>query len=116
MAISSKAKRRRSFLRFSDKICLCCGATENLTCDHITPLVDGGSDLWSNYQVLCFKCNLAKGSLTIDFRNKTFYINPELLSEGNNNKKACFKRFLRLSFPTPSPTVTGTVGFTPSIS
>lgn len=115
MRVSSRVRRRRLFLRLSDKRCLCCGATDNLTVDHVIPLIDGGGDLWSNYQILCSTCNLAKGSLTIDFRNKTFYINPELFSAENNHKKACFKRFLRLSFPTPSSTVTSTVGLTPSI-
>jgi 5-methylcytosine-specific restriction endonuclease McrA len=45
------------------KKCRYCFATENLTYDHKTPLVRGGSNLPSNIQVLCQPCNGTKSSM-----------------------------------------------------
>ena len=43
--------------------CLCCGATENLTCDHIYPKDLGGISHRYNYMVLCKPCNnVTKGN------------------------------------------------------
>lgn len=50
--------------------CLCCGALDNLTIDHIIPLSKGGLDHPTNMQTLCQPCNLAKGQQTIDYRKK----------------------------------------------
>lgn len=41
--------------------CRICGAKDNLTFDHITPLYRGGDNTISNIQVLCAKCNMEKG-------------------------------------------------------
>lgn len=32
------------------------------TIDHIVPLSKGGPHLWSNVQVACAECNIAKGA------------------------------------------------------
>ena len=37
--------------------CLWCGATRDLTVDHIVPLSQGGSNESDNLRVLCRKCN-----------------------------------------------------------
>lgn len=42
--------------------CLHCGATENLTIDHIHPWSLGGSDDIENLQTLCRPCNSRKGA------------------------------------------------------
>lgn len=34
--------------------------------DHKTPIICGGSNLVQNLQLLCPKCNMAKGSMTMD--------------------------------------------------
>jgi len=41
--------------------CKNCAAEENLTIDHIIPLVKGGNNDLENLQVLCMLCNLKKG-------------------------------------------------------
>jgi len=41
--------------------CVYCGATKNLTIDHIRPVSKGGKDNFSNLQVLCKSCNSRKG-------------------------------------------------------
>lgn len=42
--------------------CECCGATENLTCDHKIPLSKGGHNTLKNLQCLCRDCNQIKGN------------------------------------------------------
>lgn len=44
--------------------CRWCGATQQLTVDHIIPCSAGGTHARSNLQCLCEACNLAKGNLT----------------------------------------------------
>lgn len=62
--------QRRAILTRDDFKCRACGfrnATgKRLHIDHIYPVALGGSDLPLNLQVLCDRCNLAKGMLTMD--------------------------------------------------
>lgn len=51
--------------------CLCCGATEDLTIDHIIPLSRGGANSFENCQVLCRSCNSRKRTKIIDYRPKS---------------------------------------------
>jgi len=44
--------------------CLYCGATENLTLDHIMPQSRGGIDSWENLATCCGSCNVKKGNRT----------------------------------------------------
>jgi hypothetical protein len=44
--------------------CLYCGATENLTLDHIIPQSRGGEDTWENLATCCGSCNVKKGNKT----------------------------------------------------
>jgi hypothetical protein len=56
--------------------CACCGTKKNITKDHIIPqniLRIGGK---RNAQPLCHKCNQSKGALFIDYKKKTFFIEP----------------------------------------
>lgn len=41
-----------------------CGATTDLTIDHIWPLSRGGPDTEDNLRVLCRSCNSSKGAKT----------------------------------------------------
>ena len=49
--------------------CLCCGAAEHLTCDHVVPIARGGRNVIENLQLLCRPCNCRKGTKTIDYRS-----------------------------------------------
>ncbi|MCS6958687.1 MAG: HNH endonuclease [Pseudanabaenaceae cyanobacterium SKYGB_i_bin29] len=40
--------------------CCSCGATKDLTIDHIIPLAKGGTNDISNLQTLCLSCNARK--------------------------------------------------------
>jgi hypothetical protein len=40
--------------------CKWCGSTSKLTLDHIIPVFDGGTNVRTNAQTLCHKCNLWK--------------------------------------------------------
>ena len=42
--------------------CRECNSTENITIDHIVPVVRGGKNLMSNLQLLCRSCNSRKGA------------------------------------------------------
>lgn len=48
--------------------CLACGSAEELTLDHIIPLVKGGKHDISNAQPLCNSCNAKKYTKIIDYR------------------------------------------------
>jgi 5-methylcytosine-specific restriction endonuclease McrA len=48
--------------------CLCCGAAERLTTDHVIPVACGGRNVIENLQLLCNSCNCHKGTKTIDYR------------------------------------------------
>lgn len=41
--------------------CKHCGSHQDLTVDHIVPVVDGGGDELANLQTLCGSCNSRKG-------------------------------------------------------
>lgn len=49
--------------------CLSCGEIENLTVDHVVPLIKGGRNSIDNLQPLCFSCNCKKQAKTIDYRD-----------------------------------------------
>lgn len=66
-----KARRaRKSFSKAEFKVigerrgykCAYCGTHEDLEIDHIVPFSQGGEDTLDNLQLLCKKCNLAKGT------------------------------------------------------
>lgn len=44
--------------------CVYCGATEQLSIDHATPLTHGGANDWSNVTTACLACNGRKGART----------------------------------------------------
>jgi NAD-specific glutamate dehydrogenase len=42
--------------------CVKCKSYDNLEIDHINPISNGGSNAMDNLQILCLKCNRAKGN------------------------------------------------------
>jgi hypothetical protein len=57
--MASWSQRKRAIIE-RDKKCVKCGSTENLTVDHIIPIVRGGGNEPLNLQTLCEKCNQRK--------------------------------------------------------
>lgn len=55
------ALRERVYAR-DGYACLHCGATEDLSLDHIIPWSKGGPDNYENFQTLCRSCNSRKGA------------------------------------------------------
>lgn len=47
--------------------CCYCGSTVNPTVDHIIPIVQGGSNLWSNLTSACASCNCSKRDISVLF-------------------------------------------------
>lgn len=52
---------RDKIVKRDSNTCLTCGATKNLTVDHIVPESRGGTHHESNLQTLCRRCNSRKG-------------------------------------------------------
>lgn len=48
--------------RIDHSKCVNCGATEDLTLDHIISVKGGGEDKLENFQTLCKSCNSKKGA------------------------------------------------------
>ena len=57
----------RTLFKRDNHVCMYCGnkfRSENLSRDHITPLYQGGKDLWVNVVAACKRCNNAKAGST----------------------------------------------------
>lgn len=55
--------RRKAIRASLPQVCVRCGATEDLTLDHIVGRALGGTNQPSNLQLLCWPCNQAKNQL-----------------------------------------------------
>ena len=64
-----RSVRKKVFEKYG-KSCLACGATENITIDHVIPVSKGGVNDISNYQPLCKSCNSKKMDKATDYRKK----------------------------------------------
>lgn len=62
MKPSQKKRLRQQVLQRDGGQCQICGATTDLTIDHIVSLARGGSDEIDNLQTLCSPCNRRKGA------------------------------------------------------
>ena len=52
---------RRAVIERDGGRCAACGTTEDLQFDHVVAVVHGGGDETENIQLLCRRCNRAKG-------------------------------------------------------
>jgi hypothetical protein len=52
---------KKKVLAKYEHTCVKCGSKDNLTIDHIIPVVEGGKNEFPNLQVLCKPCNSSKG-------------------------------------------------------
>jgi len=57
------ALRERVFIRDGFR-CTYCGYEEDLSCDHVIPLVQGGKSTMDNLTTACRSCNCAKSGRT----------------------------------------------------
>ncbi len=65
-----KPQKRVAFTRFNlflrdEFCCQYCGATGDLTFDHVVPRARGGVTSWENVVAACARCNLGKGSKSL---------------------------------------------------
>jgi 5-methylcytosine-specific restriction endonuclease McrA len=60
-----ECKRSAARARILDNPCAYCGAPAEHA-DHVTPLARGGLDCLENLAPACARCNLSKGSQTVD--------------------------------------------------
>lgn len=58
---AEKDRRRRALIKRDGHRCKVCGATCDLTIDHIVPRSRGGSNRLENLRLLCEPCNQDKG-------------------------------------------------------
>ncbi|MDX1653731.1 MAG: HNH endonuclease [Candidatus Competibacteraceae bacterium] len=105
--LSNAALFRRDF-----NICLYCGgsfATRDLSRDHVTPLVQGGIDHWSNVVTACKRCNHHKGGRTPEQAGMELLAIPfapnhaEYVYLQGRRILADQMAFLRAHFPRTSP-------------
>lgn len=54
------AETKLAVLKRDGYRCVACGATDDLTVDHVYPWSKGGSNRMENLEVLCAACNVAK--------------------------------------------------------
>jgi 5-methylcytosine-specific restriction endonuclease McrA len=69
-----KPQKRVAFTRFNlflrdEFCCQYCGATGDLTFDHVVPRARGGVTSWENVVAACSPCNLKKGSRMLRHTN-----------------------------------------------
>jgi len=64
---------RKKIFELHGNYCLCCGANENITLDHIVSIHKGGQNSIDNLQPLCKSCNSKKGVKCIDYREEVLH-------------------------------------------
>ncbi len=58
-----KKRNYRLLVTRDGEVCNGCGETENLTIDHVRPILHEGGNQLLNLQLLCPVCNSLKGSM-----------------------------------------------------
>ena len=101
-----------TLFRRDDHLCLYCGnkfKTEDLSRDHVTPLFQGGRDLWVNVVSACKRCNNAKAGRTPEQANMKLLAIPFVPTHAEyiflQGKVILFAQmeFLKQHFPRSSP-------------
>ena len=101
-----------TLFRRDDHLCLYCGnkfKTEDLSRDHVTPLFQGGKDLWVNVVSACKRCNNAKAGRTPEQANMKLLAIPFVPTHAEyiflQGKVILFDQmeFLKQHFPRSSP-------------
>lgn len=68
---------RRELLRRDNHICQYCGATRNLTIDHVIPRSKGGLHTWDNVVTACGTCNSQKGDRLLSEIGMSLKVKPK---------------------------------------
>ncbi len=71
------AVNRREVFRRDHHRCQYCGATRDLTIDHVLPLSRGGGHTWENVVAACQSCNQRKGNRTPEEAHMTLKTKPK---------------------------------------
>lgn len=94
------------------RVCLYCGerfATHDLSRDHITPISQGGLDIWTNVATACKRCNNLKAGRTPEQANMKLLAVPfkpshaEYIYLKGRRVLADQMEFLKAHFPRTSP-------------
>ncbi|MEK9893731.1 MAG: HNH endonuclease [Pelagibacteraceae bacterium] len=75
LMMSHKPSRAMIYKRDGNK-CQYCGATKDLTIDHIQPRSLGGQDTWENLVTACSTCNSKKGGKLLKETNMVLRKKP----------------------------------------
>ena len=73
--------RRRDIYIRDGYQCLRCGSKDQLTIDHIVPVVKGGTNDFDNLQTLCRSCNCQKQTKIADYRVEELVASPTTTGE-----------------------------------
>ena len=104
--------KNTTLFKRDDHLCLYCGnkfKTEDLSRDHVTPLFQGGKDLWVNVVSACKRCNNAKAGRTPEQANMKLLAIPFIPTHAEyiflQGKVILFDQmeFLKQHFPRSSP-------------
>ena len=102
----------RTLFNRDNHICLYCGnkfSPINLSRDHVTPLFQGGKDLWVNVVSACKRCNNAKAGRTPEQANMELLAIPFTPTQAEyiflQGKVILYDqmKFLKQHFPRKSP-------------
>jgi 5-methylcytosine-specific restriction endonuclease McrA len=102
----------KTLFRRDANVCMYCGVhfmSRDLTRDHITPISQGGTDIWQNVVVACRRCNNHKGGCTPEQANMQLIAVPfvptyaEYIYLKGRRILSDQMDFLRAHFPRRSP-------------
>jgi 5-methylcytosine-specific restriction endonuclease McrA len=102
----------RTLFQRDDHLCLYCGehfSHRQLSRDHVTPISQGGANLWSNVVTACVRCNNHKAGRTPEQANMELLAIPfapthaEFIYLQGRNVLADQMAFLSAHFPRTSP-------------
>ena len=102
----------RTLFQRDDHLCLYCGQRyhrRHLSRDHVTPVSQGGRDIWTNVVTACVRCNNVKGGRTPEQAGIQLLAIPftpthaEFVYLQGRNILADQMAFLRQYFPRTSP-------------
>lgn len=101
-----------ALFRRDSMVCLYCGETfghSDLSRDHVTPVIQGGQDIWSNVVTACRRCNNHKAGRTPEQAGMQLLAVPfipthtEYIYLQGRRVLADQMEFLRAHFPRSSP-------------